>query len=200
MAKGSGNGRGGGPAGSRLRYGNDGRPKRVKTGGYQWSDEAEVGFFDNLGATCNVRASAEAVGFTTFTVYRQRRLRPDFAARWEAVLEHGVARLKMELLRSALDTLAGAEFGPDRPIPPMTAEQAMNLVKLHQAEARGERGGRPGCYAIPRGIDHYRASILRKLEAIRESRGEPGSGAPSGGEDQAGAERNGKAAGIEHGP
>jgi hypothetical protein len=187
MARGSGNGRGAGPAGSRLRYGNDGRPKRVKTGGHQWSDEAEAEFFDHLAATCNVRASAEAVGFTTFTVYRQRRLRPDFAAKWQAVLEHGVARLRMELLRSALDTLAGEEFDPDRPIPPMTAEQAMNLLKLHQAEARGERGGRPGRFATPRGFDHHRASILRKLEAIRDSRDPPGGEAPSneaaGGQD-----------------
>lgn len=187
MAKGSGNGRGAGPAGSRVRYSSDGRPKRVKTGGYQWSDEAETEFFDHLAATCNVRASAEAVGFTTFTVYRQRRLRPEFAAKWEAVLEHGVARLRLELLRSALDSLAGERFDPDRPIPPMTAEQAMNLLKLHQAEARGERGGRPGRYATPRGFDHYRASILRKLEAIRDSRAgieAPSSGAAGEGDGQ----------------
>src|SRR5687767_6260041 len=116
MAIGSGNGRGAGPAGSCLRYGNDGQPKRVKTGGYQWSDEAEAEFFDHLAATCNVRASAEAVGFTTFTVYRQRRLRPEFAAKWQAVLEHAVARLKLELLRSALDGLEGTDFDCDRPI------------------------------------------------------------------------------------
>lgn len=188
MAKGSGNGRGAGPAGSRLRYGNDGRPKRVKTGGYQWSDEAEAEFFDHLAATCNVRESAEAVGFTTFTVYRQRRLRPDFAAKWQAVLEHAVARLKLELLRSALDTLAGEAFDPDRPIPPMTAEQAINLVKLHQAEARGERGGRPGRFATPRGFEHYRASIMRKLEAIRDSDRASGSEEPSAGNGEGGGD------------
>ena len=60
MAKRSGNGRGAGPVGSRLRYGNDKRAKRVKTGGYQWSDEAEELFFDHLAASCNVRASADA--------------------------------------------------------------------------------------------------------------------------------------------
>ena len=158
-----------GPAGSRVRYGPTGRAQRIKTGGYQWSDEAEEAFFDHLGATCNVCASAEAVGFTTFTVYRQRRLRPEFAARWQAVLEQGYAALEMALVQAALDSLDGVEFYGDRPIPKMTVEQAMNLLKLHRAEARGEQGGRPGRRPVPRGIEFYRESIRKKVAAIRRA-------------------------------
>ncbi len=166
-------GQGSGPAGSRVRCGPTGRPQLVKTGGYQWSDEAEEAFFDHLGATCNVRASAAAVGFTTFTVYRQRRLRPEFRARWQAVLEQGYAALEMAMVQAALDTFDGADFADDRPIPRMTVEQALNLLKLHRAEARGEEGGRPGRRPIPRGIEYYRESIQRKVEVIRRLRSSP---------------------------
>lgn len=162
----------------------------MKTGGAQWSDEAEEAFFDQLGATCNVRASAAAVGFTTFTVYRQRRLRPEFRARWQAVLEQGYARLEMDMVQAALDTFEGEDFGADRPIPRMTVDQAMNLLKLHRAEARGEQRGRPGRRAVPRGIEYYRESIRRKVEAIRlldgggtdgEEEGPAGGGQDAGG-------------------
>jgi hypothetical protein len=179
MAKGKRNGRGAGPAGSRVRYDQSGHAKRVKTGGYQWSEEAEEAFFDHLAASCNVRASAAAVGFTTFTVYRQRRLRPEFAARWQAALEQGYARLEMALVEAAADSLDGVEFDAERPIPKMSVDQAMNLLKLHRAEVRGVGGARPGRFAAPRGIEHYRASILRKLEAIRNARGRLG---PEGGQ------------------
>ena len=181
-------GRGCGPAGSRVRYGPTGRAQLVKTGGSQWSDEAEEAFFDHLGATCNVRASAAAVGFTTFTVYRQRRLRPEFRARWQAVLEQGYAALEMAMVQAALDTFDGVDVergdpAGDRPFPKMTVEQALNLLKLHRAEARGGEGGRPGRRPIPRGIEFYRESIRKKVEAIRraggggteeEASGEPG--------------------------
>ena len=172
MGYGSGRGRGAGPEGSLVRYGPTGRAQRVKTGGHQWSEEAEEAFFDHLAASCNVRASAEAVGFTTFTVYRQRRLRPDFAEKWQAALAQGYARLEMALVEAAAESLDGVEFDAERPIPKMTVEQAMNLLKLHGPEARGERGGRPGRFATPRGIEYYRESILKKIVAIRVARGE----------------------------
>lgn len=174
MAHGSGRGRGAGPEGSRVRHGPTGRAQRVKTGGYQWSDEAEEAFFDHLAATCNVRAAAAAVGFTTFTVYRQRRLRPDFAAKWQAILEPAYARLELELLRTALDSIDGAEFDADRPIPKMTVEQVMNVLRAHRNEVRGEGRRGPGRRALPKGIEHYRESIIRKAEAIRRARDSDG--------------------------
>ncbi|HEX8193118.1 MAG TPA: hypothetical protein VF552_09475 [Allosphingosinicella sp.] len=159
-------------AGSRIRTGKNRRLQRVKAGGYYWSEQAEVLFFDVLAASCNVRAAAAAVGFTTFTVYRLRRLRTDFAEKWQAALEQGYARLEMALVQAAADTLGGIEFDADRPIPKMSVDEALNLLKLHKAEVRGERAGRPGRFATPRGIEHYRTSILRKIEAIRRMRGE----------------------------
>jgi hypothetical protein len=187
MARASKRQSGGAPAGSRIRGGKNRRLQRVKAGGYYWSDEAETLFFDVLAASCNVVASAAAVGFTPFTVYRLRRLRPDFAEKWQAALEQGYARLEMALVQAAADTVEGIEFDADRPIPKMSVEEALNLLKLHRAEVRGERAGRPGRFATPRGIEHHRASILRKIEAVRRMRGEqraaqgccPGCGRPN---------------------
>ncbi len=174
-------GQGRGPAGSRVRYGPAGRAQRIKTGGHQWSDEAEEAFLDHLAETCNVRASVAAVGFTHFTVYRHKKLRPEFAAKWQAVLAHNYDRLEMELVRAALDALEDIVFDPERPLGKMSVEQAMNLLKLHRAEARGERGGRAGRRPLPRGIEHHRQSIIRKVEAIRKMRDQ---GDPEGGDPQ----------------
>lgn len=176
MGYGSGAGRGAGPTGSRVRYGPTGRAQRIKTGGHQWSDEAEELFFDHLAASCNVRGSAEAVGFTTYTVYRQRRLRPEFAEKWRIALAQGYARLEMALVEAAVDSLEEIDFDADRPIPRLTVEQAMNLLKLHGPEVREERAGRPGRLAAPKSVEYYRESILRKIAAIRAARGAAGTG------------------------
>lgn len=168
-------GRAAGPAGSRVRYGPTGRAQRVKTGGHQWSDEAEEEFFDHLAATCNVCSSAAAVGFTTFTVYRQRRMRADFAARWQAALDQGYARLEMALVQTAADSIEGLEFDAERPIPRMTAEQAMNVLRAHRNEVRGDGRRGPGVRYGPPALDAVRASIEKKVRAIKTARGQCGS-------------------------
>ena len=170
MGKGSVRGLRGRRPGSRVRYGPTGRAQLVKTGGYQWSDEAEEAFFDHLAASCNVRAAAAEVGFTTYTVYRQRRMRPEFAARWRAALEQGYARLEMALLEAANLSLEACEFDAERPIPRMSAEQALNVLRAHRNEVRGDGARGPGKYAARRGIEHHRESILKKVAAIRASR------------------------------
>jgi hypothetical protein len=164
-------GRGNGPAGSLVRRDCGGRVRRVKTGGYQWSDEAEEEFFDLLAASCNVRASVEAVGFTAPTVYRQRRMRPDFALKWQLALEQGYARLEMALLQAANDSLEDVEFDADRPIPKMTVEQAMNVLRAHRNEVRGDGRRGPGHYAGPPKLEEVRASIEMKVRAIIAARG-----------------------------
>jgi hypothetical protein len=148
-----------------------GKAQLVRTGGAQWSDEAEELFFDNLYATCNVRASARAAGFSAPTVYRQRRMRPEFAARWDACLADGYAQLEIELVRTALEMLHGLETPPEpeddaqRPLSRMTIDQAMKLLSQRRPETRGGRRARV------RSFDEVRASIARKVEAIIAARG-----------------------------
>lgn len=158
-------GAGKGPAGSRVRYTRDGHARVVQTSGAQWSDEAEERFFETLAATCNVTMAAAAAGFAHTTVYRWRLRRPAFAARWQAAIEHGFARLEAELLRAANDTLAGVAFDSDRPIPKMSIDQAMQLLREHRDAATN--GARPGARARRRSLDEVRAGILKKVEAIR---------------------------------
>jgi hypothetical protein len=170
MARRSGNGCGAGPRGSRVRYGPTGRAQRVKTGGHQWSDEAEEAFLDHLAADGNIRSATEAVGFTTFTIYRHRRLRPEFAEKMRLALDQGYTRLEAGLIEAANDSLEDVEFDAERPIPKMTIEQAMNVLRAHRNEVRGDRRGGPGRYARPPTLDEVRASIEKKVRAIKAAR------------------------------
>lgn len=166
-------------AGTVVRYGMTGRGMRVKTGGAQWNDAAEAEFFDQLAASANVRLSAEAVGFTTFTVYRQRRMRPDFAAKWKVAVAQGYARLELALLQAAIDSIEDVTFDGERPIPKMTVEQAMNVLRAHRHELAGEGRRGPGNPARRRTLDEVRASILKKVRAIRAAEDGAGEHSPS---------------------
>lgn len=160
-----------GPEGSIVRYGTARRAKRVRTTGWQWSEEAEQIFFDVLASSANVLMAAEEAGFSTPTVYRQRQLRPEFAARWQSALEQGYARLEMALVEAACDSLTDTAFGTDRPIPKMSVDQASNVLRAHRhaVEGGGRRG--PGGCARRRSFEEVRDSIAKKIAAIEASRG-----------------------------
>jgi hypothetical protein len=196
MAKAHGGRRAKTPQRTRIGRRRNWRLVLVKDGGYFWSPEAEEMFFDALAASCNVKASAAEVGFTTFTVYRQRRLRPEFAAKWQAALEQGYARLEMALVEAAADSVSGGDFDADRPIPKMTAGEAVGLLKMHKAEVRGERAGRSGRFAAARDIEHFRESIMRKIEAVRRFRGSEGAASCYVAGADGGAGRGGAASAV----
>lgn len=157
-------------AGTRVRIGPTGREQRVRSSGWQWSDEAEEIFLDTLAASCNVSLAADAAGFSTPTVYRQRRLRPDFEDKWRAALAQGYARLEATLIETANDSLTAVDFDSTRPIPRMTIDQAMNLLRAHRNEVLGSSGGggrgTPGRNPRRRDIEEVRGSILKKIAAI----------------------------------
>jgi hypothetical protein len=157
---------GGNSGQTQVRRGPTGKVQQIKSRGAQWCEATEEEFFDVLAASCNVTLATETVGFTTPTVYRLRRMRPDFAARWQAALEQGYARLEMELLRAATDSLADLPFDESRPVPRMTVEQAANVLRAHRNEVRGGGDGGPGARARRRGFAEVRASIEKKIAAI----------------------------------
>ena len=90
-----------------------------------------------LSATANIRLAARAAGFSHASFYARRRADPVFAREWRDALAQGYDRLEHALL---------AGFAPGEPdewsrnepaaIPPMTAGQALQLLYLHQKEAR----------------------------------------------------------------
>jgi len=101
--------------------------------------QCEQAFFAALSATANVRLSAAAAGASVAAFYRRRRNNPAFAREMRLALEMGYERIEAALL---------ANYQPDAyaddvwrhndppPIPPMTFDQAMQLLQLHQKEAR----------------------------------------------------------------
>ena len=100
---------------------------------------AEQRFLLALSASANVRLSAKAAGFSPASFYLRRRASPGFAREWRTALEQGFARLEAALLAAGL---AGAHEHDDwrrndpPELPPMTPSQALQLMYLHQKEAR----------------------------------------------------------------
>lgn len=101
--------------------------------------QAEQAFLLALSATANVTLSARAAGASPAAFYRRRRRDPAFQGEYELALARGYARLEMALL-SNCDPAAHAHDGwrhnEPPPVPTMTATQALQLMYLHQKEAR----------------------------------------------------------------
>lgn len=168
---------GGKPAGAGVRFAGKGGPQIARTGGSYWTDEAEGAFLDALGASCNVRTAAAAIGYTTATLYWRRRRDPAFAERWQAALSQGYSRIEALLLERAEDALEGRMPDPTIPIPAMTVKEAMELLRMHHAAVNGRGPRTPGRPARVRTIDEVRGSIRRKIAAIKNAREAAGVGA-----------------------
>lgn len=159
------------PAGRGLRAAGKNGPQMARTDGKCWTDEAEAAFLDALGASCNVSMAAAAIGYTTATLYWRRRRDPAFAERWRAALEQGYVRIEAMLLDLAENALAGRAPDAGSPIPAMTVKEALELLRMHHAAARGRAPRTPGRPARTRTLEEVQASILRKLGAVEKARG-----------------------------
>jgi hypothetical protein len=101
--------------------------------------ECEQAFLAALSATANVKLSAAAAGASVAAFYRRRRQNPAFAREMRLALQRGYDALEMALIESSLP---GAHEHDDwrnnepPATPPMTASQALQLMYLHQKEAR----------------------------------------------------------------
>ena len=161
----SGAGKQAAPTGARLRPNHKDGPQRIRSSGKRWSDASEAIFLNHLAATCNVTWAAAEAGFTEMTAYYHRRKDAGFAHRWDAALDHGYARLEIELVRTATDYLAGYAIDPDTPIRPMTVKEAILILGMHRRRGR-EKMIRGRFKAVPPSLDQVRDSILLKLEMI----------------------------------
>ena len=153
------------PAGSKLRPDHKDGPQRIRSNGQRWTDQSEAIFLDHLAATCNVTWAAAKAGFTEMTAYYHRRKDAGFAQRWEAALDHGYARLEIELVRTATDYLSRFDIDPATPIRPMTVREAILILGMHRRRG-GENGVRGRFKAVPPSLDQVRDSILLKLDKI----------------------------------
>jgi hypothetical protein len=114
---------------------------------HQWTPRVEDRFLGLLAETCNLRLSLKAVGFSAASLHEHRKRWPAFDARCEAALAIGYERLDTGLAHAACHLFSPDHYQqPDAPaIAPMTASQAISLMRLHEKrrwEAR--RGIGPG--------------------------------------------------------
>lgn len=136
-------------------------PRRLTRAGEQT-------FLAALSATANIRLSAAAAGFSHSVFYQRREASPAFAREMRLALQMGYDRIEMALLES---------FSPDShrddawrhndppPIPAMSPVQALQLLHLHQKEARlwserPDRRKRRG-----ESTDHWSKRAARKWKA-----------------------------------
>jgi hypothetical protein len=105
-----------------------------------WMTKAgEQAYFRALSATANVRLAAAAAGFSHSAFYAKKRTRPAFAREMRLSLAMGYDRVECAALAAALpdsyEDDAWRHNDPP-PIPPMTPDQAIQLLYLHQKEVR----------------------------------------------------------------
>ena len=120
---------------------------RLKNGTYQvrraqpgkLTREAEQAFLAAVSATCNIALSAAAVGAAEAAFHRRKRKDPGFARELQMALEEGYLALEMGLLESFhAESHEHDDWRRNDPpaIPKMTPGQALQLMYLHQKEAR----------------------------------------------------------------
>jgi hypothetical protein len=92
-----------------------------------------------LSATCNVSLAAAAVGASPHAFYRRRMHCAAFAREMRLALKAGYDRLEEALLESAaVASHDHDDWRTNAPpaMPPVSANQALQLMYLHQKEAR----------------------------------------------------------------
>ena len=117
---------------------NDGKLQMRRCQPGKLTREAEQAFLAALSATCNIRLAAAAVGADFNAFNRRRKSDPAFEREMRLALQRGYETLEMSLVESMAP--ASHEHGDWRnnappPIPPMSANQALQLMYLHQKAA-----------------------------------------------------------------
>jgi hypothetical protein len=98
---------------------------------------AEQAFLCALAATCNIALAAAAVGAAPNAFARRRKRDPAFAREILLAIAQGYETLDLALL-AGLEPYADADWrgGEPPPMPPMSVDQVLQLMRVHQKEAR----------------------------------------------------------------
>lgn len=105
--------------------------KVVRAGKGRFTQAAEERFFAELAASANVRRAAEAAGVSTNAVYQRRLKRPDFRAKWDAVLETGRSAIEMHLIETAKRSFDPDDLDVGDAQPNVSVTEAIRIVQLH---------------------------------------------------------------------
>lgn len=105
-----------------------------------WMTRAgEQAYFRALSATANVRLAAAAAGFSHSAFYAKKRTRPAFAREMRLSLAMGYDRVEWAMMAAALPDSHEDDswrHNDPPPIPPLTADQAFQLLCLHEKSVR----------------------------------------------------------------
>lgn len=138
----------------------------------RWTRRMKETFLDELAATCNVLASAEAIGVTATSVYALRRRDDAFAEAWQAALAQGYQMLETQLVGHALAGGGAALVNGDPARAAIDVDLALKLMRDHRGQAGRDRPvGGPRPRTATRADTN--ASIMRKLKAIESRLGLP---------------------------
>lgn len=132
----------------------------------RWSQRMKADFLDHLAATCNVKASAAAIGVDPVSVYNLRRNDREFLDQWEQALTCGYQLLETQLVGHALAGDPSRDLTNGDPArAPVTVELALKLLQARRTGRADKawRGGPPRHRAT---VEETDAAIMKKLAAI----------------------------------
>jgi hypothetical protein len=113
----------------------------------QWTPRVEARFLKLLEQTCNLRLSLRAVGLSGSSLHAHRKRWPAFDERCERAIALGYERIDGGLAAGAIRLLDPEVIAkdPDPAIAPMSVDDAIRLVRLHERRAwEAARGVGPG--------------------------------------------------------
>jgi hypothetical protein len=113
----------------------------------QWTPRVEERFLKLLEQTCNLRLSLRAAGLSASSLHAHRKRWPAFDERCERAIAIGYERIDGGLAAGAIRLLDPEVIAndPDPAIAPMSVDDAIRLVRLHERRAwEAARGVGPG--------------------------------------------------------
>ncbi|WP_375390934.1 hypothetical protein [uncultured Sphingomonas sp.] len=133
----------------------------------------EQAFLLALSVTANVGLAAAAAGAPKYAFYRRRHADPAFAREWRLALAEGYAQLELRCLAAADPESHGHDAwrhneAPEPP--PMTVSQMLQLMYLHQKEARllAEPAHLKRRRGESREAQSYRLAVMHELRLERD--------------------------------
>jgi len=123
-----------------IRRGIGGRLKVMAAAARWWTARHDAIFFAHLRETGNITRAARAAGFGKRAAYDRRKLRPDFARRWEAALDEAEISVALQLAAELANAApAGAAAGTDVAAAPGAFDPRLALAFLEWRERQREK-------------------------------------------------------------
>ena len=140
-----------------------------------WTTELKSAFLDRLAESCNITASARALGIDPTVVHHLRRRDPAFAADWAVALEAGYVMIETRLVGHVLAN--GTRGDPIEPAgghaERIHVEDALRVLAVR--DARRKQGNAPKSGARPlKALRSETDAAILKLLRIADRRAETG--------------------------